>query len=128
MRKAGENLNEVSQERLGRRSKVRSAGTAVSVLKALAAMARAASLSALSGRLRESPAKVHRYLASLVDAELVLQETKNGRYVLGPEAIAIGLAAMRQSDVFTLSADELAKLAEEYQLSCFLAVLGNRGP
>jgi DNA-binding IclR family transcriptional regulator len=57
-------------------------------------------------------------LASRVDAQLVLQETRNGRYVLGPEAIAIGLAAMRQSD-------ELANMAEEYQLSCFLAVLGN---
>jgi DNA-binding IclR family transcriptional regulator len=128
MRKDREDLNEHSPERLGRRSKVRSAGIAVSVLKALAAMGGAASLSALSVRLGDSPAKVHRYLASLVDAELVLQEAKNGRYVLGPEAIAIGLAAMRQSDVFTLTADKLAKLAEEHQLSCFLAVLGNHGP
>jgi DNA-binding IclR family transcriptional regulator len=48
----------------------------------------------------------------LVETELVIQEASNGRYVLGPEAIAIGLAAMRQSDVLTLAANEISKLAE----------------
>jgi DNA-binding IclR family transcriptional regulator len=112
----------------GRRSKVQSAGTAVSVLKALAAMGGGASLTALAARLEESPAKVHRYLASLVEGELVLQEPATARYVLGPEAITIGLAAMRQSDVLSLAAVELATLAESHQLSCFVAVLGNQGP
>jgi DNA-binding IclR family transcriptional regulator len=110
MRKKHENLNDTKP--LDRRSKVQSAGTAVSVLKTLAAMGGVASLSTLSARLQESPAKVHRYLASLVETELVIQEASNGRYVLGPEAIAIGLAAMRQSDVLTLAANEISKLAE----------------
>jgi DNA-binding IclR family transcriptional regulator len=111
-----------------RRSKVQSAGTGMAVLKALAAMGGAASLTALASRLEESPAKVHRYLASLIDAELVLQEEATARYVLGPEAIAIGLAAMRQSDVLTLASSELARLAESHNLSCFVSVLGNHGP
>ena len=126
MRKKHENLNDAKP--LDRRSKVQSAGTTVSVLKTLAAMGGVASLSTLSARLQESPAKVHRYLASLVETELVIQEGSNGRYVLGPEAIAIGLAAMRQSDVLTLAANEISKLAEDHQLSCFVAVLGNHGP
>lgn len=100
----------------------------MAVLKTLAAMGGAASLTALSSRLKESPAKVHRYLASLIDAELVLQEEATSRYVLGPEAIAIGLAAMRQSDALTLAAGELATLAESHNLSCFVSVLGNHGP
>jgi len=107
---------------------VQSAGTAVSVLKTLAAMGGSASLTALAGRLEESPAKVHRYLVSLVESELVLQEPATARYMLGPEAIAIGLAAMRQSDALTLAAGELGRLAEAHQLSCFVAVLGNHGP
>jgi DNA-binding IclR family transcriptional regulator len=113
---------------LGRRSRVQSAGTAIAVLKMLAEMGGSASLTALAGRLEESPAKVHRYLASLVEGDLVLQEPATARYVLGPEAIAIGLAAMRQSDVLALAAAELARLAEAHRLSCFVAVLGNQGP
>lgn len=112
----------------GRRGKVQSAGTAVEVLKALASLGGSASLSALAEHLGESPPKVHRYLASLVDAELVLQDRATARYVLGPETIAIGLAAMRQSDVLTLAAAELARLAEAHRLACFAAVLGNHGP
>ena len=100
----------------------------MAVLKALAAMGGAASLTALAARLQESPAKVHRYLASLVDAELVLQEESTSRYVLGREAIVIGLAAMRQSDVLTLAPKELARLAESHDLSCFVAIRGNHGP
>lgn len=98
------------------------------VLKALAAMGGGASLTTLAARLGESPAKVHRYLASLVEAELVLQEAVTSRYVLGPEAIAVGLAAMRHSDVLELAAAELARLAQSHHLSCFVSVLGSHGP
>ena len=111
-----------------RRSTVQSAGTGMTVLKTLAAMGGAASLTALATRLDESPAKVHRYLASLVEAELVLQDEVTTRYVLGPGSIAIGLAAMRQSNALTLASAELARLAEAHELSCFVSVLGNHGP
>lgn len=107
---------------------MQSAGTAVSVLKALAGLGGSASLTALSAQLGESPAKVHRYLVSLVESELVVQHPATAHYVLGPEAITIGLAAMRQSDALTLAAGELAVLAERHHLSCFVAVLGNHGP
>lgn len=111
-----------------RRSKVQSAGTGMAVLKTLAAMGGAAPLTALAGRLGESPAKIHRYLASLVEAGFVIQDPATSRYVLGPESLAIGLAAMRQSDALTLAAAELARLSESHDLSCFVSVLGNAGP
>ncbi|MDX3907131.1 MAG: IclR family transcriptional regulator [Pigmentiphaga sp.] len=111
-----------------RRSKVQSAGMGMTVLKTLAAMGGAASLTALATRLGESPAKVHRYLASLVDADLVIQDPATSRYLLGPESLAIGLAAMRQSDALTLASTELARLGESHSLSCFVSVLGNYGP
>lgn len=111
-----------------RRQKVQSAEIGMSVLKALAAMGGAASLTALSNRLQENPAKVHRYLASLVGSGFVLQEPGASRYVLGPEAIAIGLAAMRQADALNYSTMELRALAESLDVSCFVAVMGNQGP
>ena len=128
MRKTEETSLVPLMKTLDRRNKVQSAVTGMTVLKTLAAMGGAASLTALASRLGESPAKVHRYLASLVDAELVVQEPDTSRYVLGPEAIAIGLAAMRRSDALTLAGGELATLAEAHGLSCFVAVLGNHGP
>ena len=111
-----------------RRNKVQSAGMGMSILKALAGMGGAASLTALAGRVGENPSKVHRYLASLVEAELVVQDVAGSHYVLGPEALAIGLAAMRQSDPLTLAAAELVQLGESRNLSCFVSVLGNCGP
>ncbi|VCU70539.1 HTH-type transcriptional regulator YiaJ [Pigmentiphaga humi] len=111
-----------------RRSTVQSAGTSMAVLKNLAAMGGAASLTALAARLGENPSKIHRYLASLVEADFVIQDPATSRYVLGPESLAIGLAAIRQSDALTLASAELARLGEAHDLSCFVAVLGNQGP
>ncbi|MBN9473704.1 MAG: hypothetical protein ABS43_18825 [Bordetella sp. SCN 67-23] len=111
-----------------RRSKVQSAGMGMSILKTLAGMGGAASLTALAARVGENPSKVHRYLASLVEADLVVQDTASSHYVLGPESLAIGLAAMRQSDPLTLAAAELVQLGESRNLSCFVSVLGNCGP
>ena len=131
MRNLGKNqvaAVEVPHSTVARRSKVQSAGTTLKVLKCLAAMGGGASLTALAMRLGESPAKVHRYLASLVDEDLVTQQDRASRYVLGPEAIAVGLAAMRQSDVLELAAGELTRLAQSHDLSCFVSVLGSHGP
>jgi len=101
---------------------------AIEVLKALAQLGGAATLSQLAVALEENPAKVHRYLASLVEGDMVTRELTTARYALGPGSIAVGLAAMRQSDVVTLADPELVRLAEVHGLSCFLAVLGNKGP
>ena len=57
-----------------RRQRVQSAETGMSVLKGLAHLGGRSSLTALSAHVAESPAKVHRYLASLMEAGLVLQD------------------------------------------------------
>ena len=76
----------------------------------------------------ESPAKVHRYLASLVQEGLVAQDVDSQRYRLGPEAINIGLAAMRQSDPVRAAEPALVRLREGLEVTCFVAVMGNKGP
>lgn len=111
-----------------RRRKVQSVETGMSVLKALGALGGAATLTALAARLQEHPAKVHRYLGSLVSSGFVYQDPVSSRYVLGTQAIAIGLAAQRQSDPLTLAGAEIAALAEAVDVSCFVAVMGNLGP
>lgn len=111
-----------------RRQKVQSAEVAMQVLKKLALLGGSASLTALSQALGESPAKIHRYLVSLVNSELVFQHPLTGHYVLGWAAIMVGLSAMRQAEPITCSAQALASLAATHNLSCCLALSGNRGP
>ncbi len=111
-----------------RRQRVQAASTGVAVLKGLADLDGRASLSALAAHLGEAPAKLHRYLGSLVDAGLVAQDGANQHYALGAEAIRIGLAAMRQVDAVRLAEPALARLRAALGLTSFVAVMGNRGP
>ena len=108
--------------------KVQSAETAMVVLKVLGELGGAATLSGLAAAVQEHPAKVHRYLSSLISAGFVEQDAETSRYVLGSEAVFLGLSAQRRSDVLRLAAAEIAKLAEALNVSCFVAVMGNRGP
>lgn len=118
----------VREEPSRRRQKVQSAETGMAVLKALGAVGGAATLTTLAAKLQEHPAKVHRYLGSLVSSGFVFQDPVTARYVLGSEAIAIGLAAQRQSDALMVATQEIAELAETLNVSCFVAVMGNLGP
>src|ERR1700688_2995277 len=80
-----------------RRQRVQSAETGMAVLKGLARLGGRAGLTALASHVGESPAKVHRYLVSLVEEGLVTQDTGSQQYTLGFESMLIGLAAMRRS-------------------------------
>jgi len=111
-----------------RRGKVQSAEYGLTVLKVLGRAGGSMTLTALAEALEASPAKVHRYLASLKEAGFVDRDPTTSRYVLGEESIAIGLAAMRRSDVLTLTAPVLVDITAAHHVSSFVAVLGNRGP
>lgn len=111
-----------------RRQRVQAASTGVEVLKGLADLDGRASLSALAAHLGEAPAKLHRYLGSLVDAGLVAQDSATQHYALGAEAIRIGLAAMRQVDAVRLAEPALARLRAALGFTAFVAVMGNHGP
>ena len=111
-----------------RRRRVQSAETGMGILKALARLGGAASLTALAQAVDESTAKVHRYLASMLEEGLVVQDEGSQRYVLGPEAIHIGLAALRQCDPIRAGESALLRLQAELGVTCFIAVMGNLGP
>lgn len=111
-----------------RRQRVQSVETGMAVLKGLAAIGGKASLTALSAHVGENPAKVHRYLVSLIQEGLVEQDMASQRYVLGSDLIQIGLAAMRQAEPIGRSEPALIRLREEFEITCFVAVMGNKGP
>ncbi|MBK1780115.1 IclR family transcriptional regulator [Advenella sp. WQ 585] len=111
-----------------RRQRVQAAETGFAVLKGLARMGGSASLTALASHVNENPAKVHRYLASLIEEELVIQDPESQQYRLSMEAMFIGLSAMRQSDPIRLGEPALIRLRENLEVTCFIAVMGNKGP
>jgi len=111
-----------------RRQRVQAAETGTSILKALGELGGRASLTLISTHLSESPAKVHRYLVSLVDAGLVSQDASTQQYYLGLETLLLGLAAMRQADPIRLAEASLIRLREALGITCFIAVMGNKGP
>ncbi|KAG0911943.1 hypothetical protein G6F31_021494 [Rhizopus arrhizus] len=75
----------------------------MAVLKALGELRGRAGLSVLAARIEESPAKVHRYLVSLMEGGLVGQDAATQQYFLGLETLLLGLAAMRQADPIRLA-------------------------
>lgn len=110
-----------------RRQRVQAAETGLAVLKGLGRLGGRASLSVLAAHVGESPAKVHRYLASLVEEGFVTQAAGSQQYVLGAESIALGLAAMRQAEPIRAAEASLSRLREALSLTCFVAVMGNKG-
>jgi len=111
-----------------RRQRVQSAQTGMAVLKGLARLGGRASLSGLAACVGESPAKVHRYLASLIEEGLVAQDAVTQQYLLGAEAMMIGVAAMRQADPVRIAEPALMRLRESLEVTSFVAVMGNKGP
>lgn len=119
----------ISAPRLrARRQRVQAAETGVSILKALGTLGGRASLTLLASHIGESPAKVHRYLVSLLEGGLVAQDSTTQQYYLGLEALLLGLAAMRQADPIRMAEESLIRLREELGITCFIAVMGNKGP
>jgi len=111
-----------------RRQRVQAAETGMAVLKGLGRLGGRASLTLLAARVDESPAKVHRYLASLMEEGLVSQDAASQQYFLGLEAMLLGLAALRQADPIRLAEPGLIRLREGLEVTCFIAVMGNKGP
>jgi len=111
-----------------RRQRVQSASTGMVVLKGLASLGGRASLSALAKHVAENPAKVHRYLTSMVEEGLVDQDPATLQYCLGAVSIQIGLAAMRLADPIRVAEPALVRLRENLEMTCFIAVMGNKGP
>jgi len=111
-----------------RRQRVQAATTGMVLLKALARLGGRASLTVLARHVDENPAKVHRYLISMMEEGLVDQDPISLQYFLGAEAIQIGLVAMRLADPLRIAEPALTRLRQDLEMTCFMAVMGNKGP
>lgn len=85
-------------------------------------------LGVLAERAQMPASKAHLYMVSFVDQGLVTQDPATMRYGLGPYALQLGAAAVRQLDVARLAAGAMSRLQERTGLVVVLSVWGNRGP
>lgn len=81
---------------------VQSLEVGLSVLNALLEHNQPIILKDLSSKLEMHPAKVHRYLVSLIRMDYAKQ-LEDGQYALGDQAWRLGLNCIQHSDTFTVS-------------------------
>ncbi|MCC2095765.1 MAG: IclR family transcriptional regulator [Hyphomicrobiales bacterium] len=75
-----------------------------------------------------TPAKAHLYLVSFIRLGLVVQEQSTQHYRLGPYALQLGQAALRQLDLPALAHGPLEKLQKTFELPTYLSIWGAGGP
>ncbi len=106
---------------------IQSLDAALKLLNAMGGYLRPMSLSELARDCGMPPSKVHRYLTSFLNAGLVVQAGKSGKYDLGQGAIALGLAALARHDFVNRASDALPELCLESGLTVLLSVWGTHG-
>jgi DNA-binding IclR family transcriptional regulator len=74
------------------------------------------------------PSRAHPYLVSYGRLGLVAQDAVSGRYALGPAALQLGLAALRQCEPVTVADPVIEALARTTGQAVAVAVWGNFGP
>jgi DNA-binding IclR family transcriptional regulator len=112
------------KKRLG----IQSVEVAALILQALAGAGTPLPLKDLAKLARMHPGKAHRYLVSLTRTELVAQDEASGHYGVGPMAIALGLAGLREVDVVRASMALLPALRDEINETVLLAIWSPQGP
>lgn len=73
-------------------------------------------------------AKAHRYLVSLIRAGLAEQDRDSGHYRLGPLALELGMAALRDLDILKFGGEAITNLRAAIDETVLLAIWGNKGP
>jgi DNA-binding IclR family transcriptional regulator len=72
--------------------------------------------------------KAHLYMVSFCRLGLVVQDPITLRYGLGPYAVQVGLAALRQLDVIDVARGPMENMQAGIPLAVYLSIWGNMGP
>jgi DNA-binding IclR family transcriptional regulator len=86
------------------------------------------SLKALSEAADMPASSAHLYMVSYCRLGLAIQDPVTLRYGLGPYAVQLGLAGLRQLDVTDVARGPLEELQATIPLAVYLSIWGNMGP
>ncbi len=121
-------MTTVQNDDVGNRYTIQSVDVALHVLQKMADHGKPLTLSELSEISHEPASKLHRYLSTFSLMDFVVQNQKHGTYALGRGCIQLGLAAMRQVDLFSRVDSGLQMLAEDTSCHSFIAIWTMAGP
>lgn len=107
---------------------INSVEVGVRVLNVLAQSNDPMALKEISRQSGLSPSQTHRYLASLIRQQMVVQDALTGRYDLGRAAVRIGLAALNRLEPVRVAEEALDALAEQIPETSMCAIWGETGP
>ena len=85
-------------------------------------------LKEISLRADMAAGKAHLYLVSFMRVGLVVQDAQTMQYGLGPYALQLGTAALRQINLPELAAAPLEELNRRFELPVYLCLWGRMGP
>ncbi|MEM7068875.1 MAG: IclR family transcriptional regulator [Pseudomonadota bacterium] len=109
-----------------RTKRVQSVEVAFEILSVFRDVPGPISLKEIGRRTGIAPAKAHRYLASMIELEMISHK-KNEKYDLGPRAAELGVAAISRVDAINDAADKLIELVDETNCTAMLSVWGSEG-
>jgi len=118
----------MSEDQERDRTGVQSVEVAGDLLRALAELGGRGTLADIAKRCGVHPSKAHRYMVSLVRAELVEQDADRGRYAAGPLAMTLGLMRLRSLDFVAAASAKLTTLRDATDETSFLAMWSDQGP
>ena len=107
---------------------VQSVEIAAEVLKAIVADGGTTTLTRISEWTGMPPAKIHRYLVSLIRSGLVQQDSTSSRYSIGAFSMELGLAAMGSIDTVELGSQAMRALRDDLNQTVVLTFWGSQGP
>lgn len=106
----------------------RSVGVGLSILKAIADLGHAGTLSEIA-RMAEMPAsRTHRFLAGMIQYGAVRQDAATGRYDLGPMLVSLGISALGRIDGVKIATEALHALTEKTGFVSVLTTWSTNGP
>lgn len=85
-------------------------------------------LKTLAAAADMAPAKVHRYMVSMIRTGYVEREPATGRYRLGPTARQIGISSIRRLDLVKVAGPMLPEICSNLKHSVGLAAWTYHGP
>src|ERR1700735_2153446 len=86
--------------KIQKRRGIQSVGIAMRVLSTVAAMRGPPALASIAVKANLPPSQTHRYLSSLLAANMLKQDPATGHYDLDTGAVRLGLAALSRIDAF----------------------------
>lgn len=107
---------------------VQSISVGASLLRVMAASNGPLHLREIAAAAKMPPQKAHRYLLSLVGAELAEQDPVTGRYDLGGMSLRLGLAALSRRSSLRLITQAALEFGSAEDVTVGVAIWGDQGP